>query len=775
LLLVLRVVPNWGNSIAARWQPLSNEVSANWGRGFHLGQFIVYLISMAAAGAGALAWALLWRFVLRHGSSSVRLLGAGVVTAAAMLAATWLAPSLLGYVAATLTLFTVLSMPADVPVEGLAPTSSTRNVVLATEAMALAWGGWLMLATRGWAALAVAMIVAILVAAAYFAGRAGGGERMTRAVVAGAPVLLFPLLGFCRRPSAGWLVAALLAGSVLYVTRRGRAPSDRLMTALLVSGLWSVGAVGMIPRNFRDLTSLNSASHEAFHLGWVNSAFHGKLLGADAGTLYGILREYLIVAYGYFCGVTIENVRIAHVLLNLLGLAIFLLAAGTLFKRRPVLLAALCYAAIFYTPLRSFWDFDRYVAFGWADGLRMIGPMAVVIFACSIAGKDVDARTPGRRMFVAGALTALTFFYSQEFGLCAAGAVVLAVPVAYACQRSGRGTRDRIAGAIRSLFLFVAGIAAPVAAVLVLYACFGKARLLVQTTWETLTLSASGAFGSIEFPVGVSALLHPDRLLENRINDPIVEFVLPIAIYVVALCALLVRFATDRWSRRSTVLLGLVALGVAGFRVAMARADVEHLLSTVAPAIICLGILLDDALDVRIEALGIHWPVGRVVAGLLLLGSVTMAEKIGGVGHFFEQIAKGSREASSTRPYEYPDIPRSGDAYVDADFQALARFVRKSTAPTDRMFTLLYMMDGGELYFLCDRVNPTRYDLLAEIMTATQQREVLRSLEADPPRLIVGKDGTVVGADVIAFVNSRWTVSKQIGRYTVWMMPADAP
>ena len=786
LLFALRFAPSLGQRLADKWRPVTYEIAADWPRGFHLSQFVTYLLCLAAAGIFGLLWMLLWRFALQRASARTRVIVAASVAACVTVGAGLVAPLLGALAAAVLAISTVLSTEATGASERLSANPAIAgSIVLVCESIALGWGLWMAMAPAGRGPIALAVLIVAIMAATYFACRAGDGRRMRRVAIIFLPLLLLPLLGFSRRPGVGWFVAAGLACSALFVVLRHRDPPPGLTTLLVIPALWSVAAIGIIPRSMRDLPSINMAGHEAQHLGWLNSAFHGSLLGADAGTFYGILREYLIAAYCYVFGVTVENVRIAHLVLNLAGLVVFLVTAYVLFGRRPILYVGLFYAAVFYTPLRCFLAFDRYSAFGWADCLRIFGAMAAVVLTCLVVGKDAENAAPprGKLLFACGGLIALALLYSQEFGLCAIGAVALAIPVAYAFPRGGRRLRERAWVASRSLGFVASGIAAPVAAVLGFYGYFGKAGLLVQTTWMTLSLTASGAFGSWEFPISAQTFVEPMWLFEGWAQrEPWFQFIVPVAIYVVTGCALLVRAFTRPWTVRCTVLFGLLALGVSSFRVALGLADVYHLLSASAPSILCIGALLDEAIDVRVHLHRANLQVGRALASVLLLGTLVVTERIGGIGHLLDQFARGTRDVSSVAPYEYPDIPRAGDVYLDGDFQALARFVRGATGPNDRIFMVVNYLDGGELYFICDRPNPTRYDLMAEIMTAAQQREVLESLKSDPPRLIVGDDGSSrssswkweqasVGDEVISYIKEHWTVPKSIGRYTVWMKP----
>jgi len=161
-------------------------------------------------------------------------------------------------------------------------------------------------------------------------------------------------------------------------------------------------------------------------------------------------------------------------------------------------------------------------------------------------------------------------------------------------------------------------------------------------------------------------------------------------------------------------------------------------------------------------------PLGGACVAFLALVSIVITERIGGVAYQVDVISQGIKAPSGPVRHEFPDLPRVGDVKGDPDVLALARFVRAHTAPNDPIFFAGYMMDGGQYYFLSDRTNPTRYDLLAEIQNDGQREEVLRSLERTPPVLVVGDDSSIVGPAVIAYLRAGWPAAYQVGSFTVW-------
>jgi hypothetical protein len=57
LLLARRFAPVLGARLAMPWGGLGSDVAVNWGRRFHLAQFITYLCTLSIVGLVIFAWA----------------------------------------------------------------------------------------------------------------------------------------------------------------------------------------------------------------------------------------------------------------------------------------------------------------------------------------------------------------------------------------------------------------------------------------------------------------------------------------------------------------------------------------------------------------------------------------------------------------------------------------------------------------------------------------------------------------------------------------------
>jgi hypothetical protein len=130
-------------------------------------------------------------------------------------------------------------------------------------------------------------------------------------------------------------------------------------------------------------------------------------------------------------------------------------------------------------------------------------------------------------------------------------------------------------------------------------------------------------------------------------------------------------------------------------------------------------------------------------------------------------VLRGEEMPSGPVPYEYPDVPRAGDMRIASDTIEAARYILGHTEPKDRIYCRVEFMDGMELYFLTGRKNPTRFDMLAEIIWPPYQAENLAALKADPPTLVIGKYRPFIGNEAADYLDEHWAAETTIGRYVI--------
>ena len=651
------------------------------------------------------------------------------------------------------------------------PETSTRTMAtytLTIEAASLGWGLWLV----GWKSDGLWVLASITLLVAFAAFRAGrlseasagvDGERaLVRDAITGAPLLLVPALGLVREPGVRGLALALVVGALLraaaIVTNTRKLPS--ILPALAP---WAIGAMFVIPLDFRELPEASLFKHEGQHLAWINAVLAKKWLMADIGFLYGPFREYMLAGWARVFGVTLEQVRLGHLFQNLLGMAMMLVAAWYVVGRRPVVHALFAYLLVTKSPLHAWLDYRNAISFGWADvgriGWAASGLVGALWSLEQIPLGSMPKRRDVIRLVGFGALTGLAALYSQEFGLCACGSVGLSI-VADRLLRRDRSLSlpKRAVHAVVLGALFAAGFIAVLAGFIGIYALFGKARVLVRTYVEIMSLTAKGVYGASPSPVHVDSILSPSTfLVQATMTGNVAEWFAAPAVQLVAAIAVIATVVRRAWTPRSTLLLSLLLFGVTAFRMSLLRSDTYHLSAGSAPTMLLLAALLGNAWGfARAPARG------RVVRlGVLVAFALLVVRAVEGMPRALtariELVAKGTEHPSTSPGHRNEGLSRAGDMYIPPDTEAIAKYVLDHTEPSDTIFFRMpHTMEGGEILFLTGRQNATHFCMQAELVTHADQRDTLASLQTTPPKLIFGNDPTVLGPEVTDYIGQHW-------------------
>ncbi len=782
LLVAWRIAPQISTDIDARASLRAMSAVITYRNEVLLGQFASYVIALACAFVATALYAVVarvlrrWPFVARLTNYAVAF--APVVIATRLSAA--FGQSLL------VCMIGGAFLIAPWAASGLAaPVPSTRRTlssfVIATEATCLAWALFLVASARDVGFIA---LLPIFVLYLYVGTRITKGTSATLDAIAGAPLFALCLLGLARGPSP-WLVAVVVASVValrMALDKRARTPGLPMVLPAIVAP-WALVCIIMVPLGLRDLPTMNHGDHEAFNLAWINSVLHGRFLWADAGLVHGPLRDYAMILGLAPFGITFEHVRIGFVLVNVIGLALAMPLSWIMGRR--VLWAQLLasYLFLLHSPARAILYYRRTVSLGWADLTRSTLPAVALFGALFVLAHT--GRISWRRLVGYGVLMGASLIYSQEFAICAALGVVVAL-VFDRLMRATGGFVSRVREGVLCVVAFGAGSAIPVFGLLAVYAAFGKGRLLIVTAYESMSLAAAGVWGSLKFPIEASTFLEPKKLFEQFYHpdthgDSISVFLIPVAIYLVTMVIILLAVAQRRWNHRLTLYLALLVFGVTCYRVTSATPDIWHLHSATTPSILlAVGLIVDASrfrFVVRARTAARRAVVGNVpvfvrVGVLAAVATASVGFVFGefstGINRRLADLASGEEKAPAPAPaYQHPDVPRAGDVLMPKSTQEIVVYIRSHSKPNDPIFIMAGMFTGAELYFLADRRNPTRFDTMSELITFTRRDETMAALHRDPPVLVIGDDAVYVGAEISEYLRTNWPHSENIGGYWV--------
>jgi len=608
-----------------------------------------------------------------------------------------------------------------------------------SAALALAWGLRLVLSPRV-ALIAVPLLVVTTLAWTLRRLRRGELDGLACDGLGASPALLLPLAGLLRSPSP-WLlvlVAGLSLALRVVLHRRPRIPrAGSLALAFFVVTLL------VVPLRLHEL-ALNYDNHEGYHLAWIQSAFEGKLLMADADTAYGALREYVLVAWTWLSGSTAYDARAGFVLANVACLPLLLAMGWRVARGRGPVFAFFVLGLAGFTPLRFFLTYEVGISLGWIDLARAALALAAVLWGVPAVTGDEPRRWPG-------VLLGVALLYSPEMALCGAGALGVAAAA------HGLATGDVRAVLRRGAFVGGAALV-PVLGWTAVYAAFGKAGVFLRTLFRWVLGAGAGLFQSGDAPFGFEVIEQPRLLFERPANwwswCP-ASYLAPHAVYLVTAATLVLAVSRRRWTRRATERLAWLAFGLAAYRIPLNRPDMWHLVAATLPALLLAADLLLDVVA--------RGTAGHVAMGLAGAVALWMTNADDAVVTRLRALSGGHEAPSRGAARVHPDLPRAGDVPLDGDIEQAARYIVGATSPGDAIFCRVAQLGGAELYFLTGRRDPTRFDAMAEIVTRADQREVLEALRRDPPVLVVGKNSDYVGEETDAWLARSYEEQRRFG------------
>jgi hypothetical protein len=620
-------------------------------------------------------------------------------------------------------------------------------VCIASEASCVGMGIWFPRAVELPAMLLPFMGLAAALAT-YVAAAHASDETCWRAVLAGMPCLLLPLVGLERNPTLlptavalGVAASALVAGARRPAWAARAEPWARRHAATFA--LPALLLVLILPWHFRDIGTADLAGHEGQHYGWINSIAFGKLMMADAGFTYGPAREYGLAALAWSMGgLTVEHIRLAHVVVNLVGLVVLFAAMRRVCAGQIHALLLGLGLIVTHTALGSFVVYTKTYAFGWADECRAALATLAVVLALT---RPLDGSKRARRQLLgAGALTALAILYSHDFGVPAALGTWVGIASEALVPRAKEPWRSRARSAWRDAGRYAAGLSIVLAPFLLFYAAHGKLGALLRGYRWTVEVSS----GRVPFPgrewayTGALDSLSELRRHWDKSDTYIVarglDFVLAPGLAILGLGHTTAALVRRAFTRRTPLVLALSVLVAAVMHHAFLAADPWHIANATAPGLVLLVALCTGGRRIVLRTnRGRTVAVGVAAAALLpalwfVNGSAPPIEMR------LARIATGEERPSTGPPYAYVDEPRAGDVQIGAEHLEPVAWIRAHTRPEDPVFCTTWMLGGGTEAFLADRRNPTTFDKPDEVAGPAQRAQLQAELEAHPPVLIVG-------------------------------------
>jgi hypothetical protein len=766
-MVALLLAEPWINRVA---RPLSVLVAHPKTSAPRLETLCDFAVTVVAALAGAslgvlVAWLgrKLPRGKARVDAWAAPLLMLVLVVASGALHRTWLVYAAPVMVLAVAPLFATGSVPA---VASASRDGRAAVLCLAAEAACFGVGVWFPFAETGPALLLPAMALPAALAAGG-ASRLASADLRWRLVFAGAPALALPMVGLLRNPTLlpALACAALAAGVAWALSRRREVAAmaagwaRRNVPTLAVP---AVLLVLVVPWHFRELGMADYRGHEGQHLGWINSITFGKLMMADAGLTYGPAREYILALLAWIQGgLTLEHVRVAHVLVNVAGFVLTYAAMRRVAAGQGYLLFIGALLLVTHSTMVSWVVYTTTYSFGWADASRAaLATLSVVVV---LARRKDDARMSRRSLLGGGALVAFAMLYSHDFGLPAMLATLAGIGSEVLCRR-GPPWKARARAALRSAGVYGLGFVLVAVPVLAVYAVKGRLGAFFQGYLWTIQVSSSsapfqGKAWFVDRGTFTSYAALTDAASEQSVGAVgarTLDYVLGPAFPLLGLAHVVVAILRRRFVQRTALVAGLSLMGAMTLHHAFLAADPWHIDNASTPGLVLLVALAAGARRLHLRLRGRHvLPVGALCAAFVPVAwlAIGAAKPL---NTRLASIASGEERPSVGPAYRYDGVPRAGDVKLAKEQLAIPRFVREHSQPSDPVFCTTWLLGGGTEAFLSQRRNPTSFDKPDEVASGLLQRRALAELQADPPLFVVGHHFDELGGDVAAYIKKGW-------------------
>jgi hypothetical protein len=599
------------------------------------------------------------------------------------------------------------------------------------------------------------------------------------------PVLVLPLAGLARNPTLLPTLCALGVAAVSWLwIRRSTAPgrSDRsaeVTTRLLASAqrnastlaVCALGLVLILPWRFRDMATADSHGHEGQHLGWLNSMSFGKWMMADAGFTYGPLREYSLALLALIQGgLSLPHVRVAHIVMNIIGLLCLVFAMRVVSGGRPHALIVGLALLVTHSTIAYWLIYTNFGSFGWADASRAgIATLAVVMSLRSLPSPRHALHRKAWAPLAGGMLSGFAILYSHDFGVPAVLAIVAGLTLAsLARSRSAppchRGRR--LPGVPRHGLYWLGGILVVLLPFASVYALGGRFGALLHGYRWALAISRGAtpmSWTGHGWPLPADRFESASGLLQTvsdgRLGTLVLDYAVGPALVIVALAHTLAALVHRTVSSRTPTIFALALFQGMLLFYADVTPDPSHTVNATTPGLVLMIALMSGGhrLDLRLGRKSI--PVGALAAAIMPCLWLFDGGSSTPLRARLVRLASGEERPSFGEPYHY-DLPRAGDEHIDEPLRTTAEYVRAHSSPNDPVFFTTWMLGGGAEAFLSRRENPTSFDKPDEAASKEMQAELSSQLEAHPPKLIVGNFFDYMSPATRKFIEGGWHVTQ---------------
>ncbi len=476
---------------------------------------------------------------------------------------------------------------------------------------------------------------------------------------------------------------------------------------------------------------------EGIWLGWLQRLLRGQSLYKDTYVYQPPLIAWGMSLFVRATDISIYNVRLFLHILQILGFIIyyfFITKVVRRFQSRFLLM----FLAIAITS--SF--VKNNIEIRLAMGLVALMPLYFYYETKKI-----------KWLFLAGVLSALSFFVSLEVGTPALLCVLLGSVFIRPYKIAFKGALITAAG-------FVAG-SLPVITIL------GLSNSLLPFIQQVYFYTSAFSSGYLNV-----ALEQPDLFTLVRWGKVVDYFSSESWLWEVSRMGLvggifiaLVKLTQRKLEAREKLIFVTSVFGLFLFRVALGRSDFYHLLFPLMVFLVVLFYILEEFTKKIPSLIYIVWVLFVFVFARDVINNGFLAREV-----FKLQSYANTAGAYQTYKSERSKIFTDKDADVKTT-DDLVEFIDKNTGVNDKIFAFPWM---PEVYFLTDRLNATSFDIPYSFFTKGYQRQMIVELSKNPPAFVVydpkmkfGNLGPDSLSDVNLYLQANYKIVKTFGEIKI--------
>jgi hypothetical protein len=476
---------------------------------------------------------------------------------------------------------------------------------------------------------------------------------------------------------------------------------------------------------------------EGFWAGWLQRMLTGQIIYRDFVAYHPPTLLYGLFAFIKIFGDSLYNLRLYFHLLQIFGIIIIYYVlnsiVNTKFIKFGIYITILAYC---FGPVRN--NLEIRVGLGLLPIL--------IIYLGSIRKSSIY-------LYVAGILSAVSFFVSVETGISSLTATLITCILV--------SNRKVI---IKNVLTFIVAVATVFSIYFTIFYIEGSLlKFFEYVTYYASTFSSGYQNFAIDRPIQNTLVQWGD--VNSFISSSGFIFKLSIFSFVSTICLLLLKRNLKELRNVDFFAFGVATFGLILSRSALGRSDEYHIIFIWIPALILLGYLIQHIFKLN------KWiSVGLLVTLMFYISIGKIQTNL-----IQPEITKFQTYGNLAGSYPSYYLTRSGlTTNIDIKTNDLDNLVKHIDENTSINNSIFVFPQEPEIYFLANRNNCTSFDTPISFFTEKYQKQIISEIVKNNPKMVIYNKGAnnkdlikINLGEVDKYINSNFKTIKTFGNEDV--------